>query len=74
MKKAQKVKAEIVLSKDEKALVAELREKRTQLGKLKKEMEALEEKIRPLAAKRVVVAKIKAAGISDDELKEAVKK
>ncbi len=64
----KKTKAVPKLTEEEQKLLDQLRTKRDQVAKLRKEMDALEEKIRPLAAKRVAVGKLKAAGLSEDEV------
>ena len=67
-KKKVRQKAKIVLSPEEDKLVAQLRKKRQEMDKLRKEMADLEEKIRPLANKRVAEQKVKKAGLSLDEI------
>ncbi len=69
MKKRKKSVPE--LSPEEEKLVEQLRERRTKIDKIRKEMDAIETKIAPLAARRVLSLKLKKAGVSEEELKAA---
>jgi hypothetical protein len=71
---AKSKKAKIVLSDEEQKLVDQLRTKRTQMEKLRTEMDALEAKIRPLAARRVGAGKMKKAGLTEEEINSLTEK
>jgi prefoldin subunit 5 len=67
--KEKRTKSKIVLTPEEAKLVEEHRKYREQIATLREKMRTIEQRIAPLATKRVALQKLRASGLNEKELK-----